>query len=72
MRFFTRTAPTVLPCARRGGSVVSATPGGAGPTTRSATTGGASTRSRSVGSATKGEQASSCLNRAALEASWEF
>ena len=72
MRFFTRKAPTVLPCARRGGSVVPATPGGTGATTRSATTGGASTRASSVGSTTKCDQASSCPGRAALEASWEF
>lgn len=72
MRFFTRTAPTVLPCARRGGSVVSATTGGARTTTRSASTGGASAQSSSVGSTTKCGQASSCVNRAALEASWEF
>ena len=59
MRFFTRTAPTVLPCARRGGSVVPATPFGAsaGPGAVDPTrTGGESSR----------------LDRAAPETSWEF
>ena len=65
MRFFTRTAPTVLPCARRGGSVLPATIG-AGATARSA---GPSTSSRSVGS-TGGER--SRPSRAAKETSWEF
>ena len=54
MRFFTRPAPTVLPCARRGGSVTPATTGGAGATTRSARSTGAS----SVGSTRTGGESS--------------
>ena len=72
MRFFTREAPTVLPCARRGSSVVSAATGGAGTTTRSATTDGALTQASSVGSTTKDGRASSCLHRAMPETPWEF
>jgi len=70
MRFFTRAAPTVLPCARRGGLVTSVTTG-AGATTRPARSGGASPRSSSVGSTRTGAESSN-RKRVAPETSWEF
>ena len=59
MRFFTRTAPTVLPCARRGGSVAPATTGGASAWP------GAVDPTRTGGESCR-------LDRAAPETSWEF
>ena len=74
MRFFTRAAPTVLPCARRGGLVTSVTTGDAGATTRSARSArsaSGSARSSAVGSTRTGGE-SPRLERVAPETSWEF
>ena len=62
MRFFTRTTPTVLPCAaHRGGSVASVTIGGA--PARSSAAGASRGRGRAKSSPPK---------RAMLETPWEF